>query len=84
MEDVPLLTVRVVNQGNTRRAVGVILDRCHATGNTDLVTTEIDPPISTLVPTTTMANGNTATVVPTATFTNRFQKGTFGTRTGNF
>jgi hypothetical protein len=83
VEDVPLFTICVVNQSDTRRPVRIVLDGCHTAGHTDFVTPKIDPPISTLVPTTTVTNGNTATVVATATFTNRFQKGTLGTRTGD-
>ena len=49
MEDVALLAVRVVQQGDQRTAVRVVLDRGHLRGHTDLVAPEVDPPVAPLV-----------------------------------
>src|SRR5262249_37384288 len=49
-EDVALLAVRVVEEGDARGAVRVVLDRRNESGDADLVTTEIDEPEAPLVP----------------------------------
>ncbi len=60
-EDVALLAVGVVQQGDVGGAVGVVLDRGDLRGHTVLATLEVDPPVQTLGAATTVA-GRLATV----------------------
>src|SRR5699024_4071616 len=66
-EDVALLTVHVVQQGDTSSAVGVVLDVRDLGRNAVLVvTTEVDHAVGALVTTTLVTGGDTAmTVTPT-------------------
>src|SRR5699024_7421988 len=66
-QDVALLTVHVVQQGDTSSAVGVVLDVRDLGRNAVLVvTTEVDHAVGALVTTTLVTGGDTAmTVTPT-------------------
>ncbi len=65
-EDVALLAVRVVEESDARRAVGIVLDRGDRPGDTDLVALEVDDPVALLVTTAAEAAGDAAVVVAAA------------------
>ena len=59
-DDVALLAVHVVEQGDARGAVGVVLDVSDLRGHAVLVvTTEVDETVGALVATTLVAGGDT-------------------------
>src|SRR5690606_2373674 len=63
-QDVALLAVRVVEQRDVRRAVGIVLDRRDLGGNAVLVPTlEVDDAVAALVPSALVAAGDVAVVV---------------------
>src|SRR5690606_10416597 len=49
MQDVPLLTVGVVNERDVRSPVGIVLDGRHSSRDTELVALEVDRTIQPLV-----------------------------------
>src|SRR5260221_9504741 len=59
-EDVALLAVAVVDQGDARRAVGVVLDGGDLAGHVELVALEVDDPVQLLVAAAAMADGHPA------------------------
>ena len=78
-QDVPFLTISVVQQGNTRGAVRIILDRRHLRRDIELVPFEIDLPVRTLVPATLVPDGHSAFVVPAARPLKRLEERLLGT-----
>src|SRR5215472_3364479 len=62
-QDVPLLAVTVVDEGDASGAVGVVLDGCDLPGHPVLVAPEVDLPVSTAPVTTTVAHRDLALVV---------------------
>lgn len=62
-QDVALLTIRVVNQGDPSGAVRIVLDRRHLTGNADLVALEVDDAVAALVATPAAAHRDAAAVI---------------------
>jgi len=63
-DDVALLAVRVVQERNARRAVGVVLDVSNGGGHAVLVvTTEVDQTVGALVSTTLVTGGDATGVV---------------------
>src|SRR5450432_178325 len=65
-EDVTLLAVGVVQQGDARRAVGIVLDGGHRGGDAQLVATEIDEPEAPLVTAAAETRGDAAVVIAAA------------------
>ena len=65
-EDVSLLAVGVVQQGDPRRAVGIVLDRVDHRRDAVLVAAEIDQAVVPLVAAAAMPGGDHALVVPPA------------------
>src|SRR5918996_627957 len=63
-QDVPLLSVRVVEEGDSGGPVGVVFDRRHLRGDAVLLPAEIDHPVLALVPTPLVARGDPAVDVP--------------------
>src|SRR5699024_10630160 len=60
-DDIALLAVGVMQQGDTRRAIGVVLDLSDARRHTVLViATEVDLPVGPLVPAALMTGGDAA------------------------
>src|SRR5690606_30322048 len=57
-QDVSLLAVHVVEEGDTRIAVGVVFDPGHLGGHAVLVAAEVDDPIPLLVTPAAMAGGD--------------------------
>ena len=62
-EDVALLAVRVVEQADARRAVGVVLDRREARGHVPLVALEVDAPVVALRAAAAVAHGHASLLV---------------------
>src|SRR5699024_3292972 len=84
-EDVALLAIGVVQQGDTRGAVGVVLNVCDLRGHAVLVVaTEVDHAVRALVAPTLVAGGDTAGVVPTARLVQGAQEGLLGRGAGDF
>src|SRR5262249_54866402 len=65
-EDVPLLAVRVVQQRDPGRPVGVVFDRVHAGGHAVLGALEVDDPVAALVAAALVPGGDAAVVVAPA------------------
>ena len=65
-QDVALLPVHVMQQGNAGRAVGVVFDGGHLGRHLQLVPLEVDEPVAPLVPPAPVAAGDPAVVVPAA------------------
>src|ERR1700712_51580 len=70
-DDVALLAVGVVQQRDTRGAVGVVLDVRDRGRHAVLVPPEVDQPVGTLVPAALVAHGHLAVDVATATAVER-------------
>ena len=62
-EDVALLAVRVLNQGDEAGAIGIVFDRIDLRGHAVLVSLEIDNAIQLLVAAATMLGGDDAVMV---------------------
>ena len=62
-QDITLLTILVVQKGDARRAVGIVLNRVDQRGNPVLVATEVDQAVFPLVATAAMPSGNITLVV---------------------
>jgi hypothetical protein len=62
-QDVALLAVEVVQQGDAAVAVGVVLDRGHLGRHAVLVAAEVDDPVAPLVAAATVPGGLAAVVV---------------------
>src|SRR5699024_9610 len=66
-DDIALLAVGVMQQGDTRRAIGVVLDLSDARRHTVLViATEVDLPVGPLVPAALMTGGDAALIIAAA------------------
>ena len=65
-EHVALLAIGVVEQGDARRAVGVVLDRRQPRGHAELVALEVDPSVRALLAAAAMAHGQAALAVAPA------------------
>ena len=59
-EDVPFLTVRVGQQGNIGRPVGIVLNRTYPCRNIDLIPSKIDLAVKSFVPTSPPTRGYAA------------------------
>src|SRR5581483_3770446 len=70
-EDVALRPVRVVEQRDARRPVGVVLDRGHLRGDAVLLALEVDDAVAALVPAALVARGDAAVRVATALLRHR-------------
>ena len=68
VENVSLLSVRVVDQRDPGRTVRIVLDLLHRPRHSVLVTAKIDLPVPTLVTATTTPVGNPAMMIPPAFF----------------
>src|SRR5205807_9361725 len=65
-EDVALLTVAIVNEGDTRTAVRVVLDGRDPTRNADLAPLEVDDAVQLLVTAAAMTDGDASPHVAAA------------------
>src|SRR6266540_2703056 len=65
-ENVALRAVRVMEQGDARRAVRVVLDRCDLRRHAILQALEVDDAVAPLVPAALVARRDPAVVVPAA------------------
>ena len=65
-EDVALLAVFVLDQGDEARAVGVVLDRLDGGGDAVLVALEVDDAVELLVAAAAVLGGDDAVVVAAA------------------
>src|SRR6188768_3726923 len=65
-EDVGLLAVDVMQEGDARGAVGIVFDLRHASRNADLRTLEVDQAVALLVTAAAKARGDAAVVVAAA------------------
>ena len=77
-EDVALLAIRVVQEGDASGAVGVVLDVSDLGGHAVLVvTTEVDQTVLALVAATLVTGGDAAGVVTAAGLVKRTKQGLF-------
>src|SRR2546422_1625561 len=83
-QDVALLTVRVVQQRDARRAVRIVLDRRHARQNRELVAPEVDAPVPPLVAAALPAGRDVALVVAPAGALQRLEPRLLPPRLGDF
>ena len=82
-QDVALLAVGVVQQGDAGAAVGIVLDGGDLGGHARLVTAlEVDDAVQTLVPAADEAAGDAATVVASAGLGQRFGERLLGALLG--
>ena len=65
MEDVALFTIRVIEEGEARIAMGVVLDGGHPTHNTVLIAAEINDSIEAFVATAAVTRRDAAINVAT-------------------
>jgi hypothetical protein len=65
MKDVALFAIRVIKEGKTRIAMGVVLDGSHPTHNTDFVTAKINNAIKALVAAAAVAAGDHPAIIAT-------------------
>src|SRR5215203_3668959 len=65
-QNVALFSIAVVQQGNARRAIGIVLNGFNACENPDLIPSKINSAIQALVPSPTKPNGHPAIVIPAA------------------
>jgi hypothetical protein len=63
-QDIPTLAVTVLDQGDERGPVGVVLDRFHNTRDINLVPLKIDDPVHALVPAAPVPGGEMAAAIP--------------------
>ncbi len=80
--DVSLLAIGVMQQGNACRAIGIVLDRIDLGRDSIFVATEINQAIPLLVTTTTMASRDFALVIATTLFGLRAQQALLRLGTG--
>jgi len=64
-QDIPLLPIRIMEQGDEGRPIRIILDRGHARRDAELVPLEINDAIEALMPSTAMADRDMPVVVST-------------------
>lgn len=77
-EDVSLFAVRVVQESDVCRAVGVVLDGGHLRGHVILVALEIYDTVFGLVPAAALTHGDAAVVVAARRVTYGHEQGLFG------
>src|SRR3990172_6751657 len=82
-QDVPLRAGGVVQQRETRRPVGIVLDRRHAAGHAVFVPLEVDHPVLTLVARPAMADGDLALRVAARPLPDRLDQRPLGRRLPN-
>ena len=83
-QDVTLLAICVVQEGDTSGAVGVVLDVSDPCGHAILVvTTEVDHAVGALVAAATVASSHTAVVVTAASLVQRTHQRLFGLGTSD-
>ena len=82
-QDITLLAIHVVNQGDIGRPVGIILNGRHQTGNTDLITLEINLAAFSLVLTAPAADTDPSPCATAGLETHPFGKGFFRALFGN-
>jgi len=73
-EDIALLTVGIADEGDTRAAVGVILDGLHNCGDTVFVAFEVHKTVQFLVTTTDITHGHLTLVVAATAFADAIDK----------
>src|SRR5690606_11729094 len=71
-DDVALLAIGVLQQRDTRRAIGIVLNRNDLGGNVKLIPLEVDDAVTTAMTTATMAHGEATAVVATTALAQRF------------
>src|SRR5579885_1215336 len=77
-EDIALVAVGIMQQGQVGRAVGIVLERRHHRRHAVAVAFEIDDPQAPLMPAAAMARGHAAEVVAAAGFLDRREQAFFG------
>src|SRR5919197_1343307 len=82
-QDVALLAVEVVQEGDARGAVRVVLDGGHPGRHAQLVALEVDQPVEALVAPAAVAEGHAAEVVPPARLAQRRGQGALGPGLGD-
>src|SRR5207248_11543864 len=82
-QNVALLAVHVVEQGNTSGAVWIVFDRCHARRHAGLVALEVDNSVLALVTAALVAGGDAALIVPAGSLLEGTKQRLFGLRPGN-
>ena len=73
-EDIALLAISIADEGDTRAAVGVILDCLHNCGNTVFVAFEVNKTVEFLMTTTDITHGHLTLVVAAAAFADTIDK----------
>ena len=74
-QDVAKLAVFILDQGDERAAVGVVLEALHDSGHIQLVAAEIDDSVLALVAAAAMADGDAAVAVAAGVLLERSQAG---------
>src|SRR5690606_22263238 len=82
-QDVPLLAIHVVQQGDPRTAVWIVLNRVHLGRHPVLLPPEVDQAVLPLVTATTMPGRNLPLVVPPPLLPKRHQQALFRLRSGS-
>ena len=82
-QDVALLPVAVVDEGDSRGSVGVVLDGGHLAGHAELVAPEVDPPIRAAAVAAAMAGRDLALVVAAGVVLQRLEQASLGLRGGD-
>ena len=82
-QDIALLPVSIMQQGNAGAAVGVIFNMRHLGGHIELGALEVDDTIQALVAPAATASGDATIVVATSLFGQPFGQGLLGTLPGN-
>src|ERR687896_32674 len=72
MKDVALLPIAVFDERDTRRAIGIVLDLAHHSGNPVLVALEIDHAVLPLVPPAAPTHRDVTVVVTAPRLLQRF------------
>src|SRR5688572_12557752 len=80
VQDVALLAIRVLNQGDIRRTIRIVFDLRDLPRHAVLVALEVDAAIHALGATTTTTRGNAAMRAATARLLDRLQQRTLGGR----
>src|SRR5690606_9946152 len=82
-DNVTLLSIRVVQESDAGRAVGIVLNSSHLGGNPILVAAEVNQPVHPLVTATSMPRRDPPLVVAPARRLERHDERLFGLRLGN-
>src|SRR5581483_11132716 len=78
VQDVALLAVRVLDEGDTRRAIRIVLDLAHRGGDAVLVALEVDDPVLLLVPATEATHRDVPVIVAAAGLLERLDQRLLG------